>query len=176
MDGDSVEVDVSNQQTILPVDVRRLRDALISALQLEHVRSAVLSVTIVDNATIHRMNRDFLNHDYPTDVISFQLEFAAPDITDEKLPASDDDPEKTNPAALRGFGASIEGEIVASAEMASMMAPAANWSAQSELILYVVHGMLHICGYDDQSPEEQAVMRSREASIMSHLQTESASM
>lgn len=159
------EIDFRNDQNCLVVDTDRLRDALITALEIEHVASAVLSVSIVDNAAIHKLNRDHLQHDFPTDVISFQLDFTVDPESD--LPA-DADPaaEDCLPSA---FGANIEGEIIASAEMATEMAAQGKWSADAELLLYLVHGLLHICGYDDQSPAEQAIMRSRERLVLGTL-------
>ncbi len=181
------EIDINNQQTCVPVNVQELRQALLVALNLEAVESAVLSVSIVDNETIHRINREHLQHDYPTDVISFQLDFSFsssddievshdaegadtdteefPDTQADWLPAdeiTDDDP---RPAA----GAAIEGEIIASAEMAHQMAAEGAWSPGSELLLYVIHGLLHICGYDDLSAADKAVMRSREKLILEAL-------
>ena len=69
----------------------------------------------------------------------------------------------------RAAGAAIEGEIIASAEMAVSMATDGEWSAEAELILYIVHGLLHICGYDDLTPEEKCIMRARERAILSEL-------
>ncbi|MFM7059422.1 MAG: rRNA maturation RNase YbeY [Planctomycetota bacterium] len=133
------EIDIRNDQSLLPIDSVAIRRAVAVTLREEHVRAAVISITVVDDATIHRLNREHLQHDYPTDVISFQLEF---------LPDED--------------GSIVEGEIIASAETAMRMAPDGGWSAHSELLLYIVHGLLHLCGYDDLSPPDKAVMRSRE--------------
>jgi probable rRNA maturation factor len=121
---------------------------------MEQVAAAVLSISIVDNAAIHSLNRDHLQHDYPTDVISFQLDFSKDDDQLSELPAA---------------GASIEGEIIACAEMAASMAADGQWSVQDELTLYVIHGLLHICGYDDLNPDDKDVMRSRERTILSSL-------
>ena len=63
----------------------------------------------------------------------------------------------------------IEGEIIASAEMAAEMASSGQWTAMNELTLYVIHGLLHICGYDDLSPAEQAIMRTRERATLNSL-------
>ena len=152
------EIDISNSQRALAVDLAELRRVLEHALRLEQIRGAVLSVSIVDNATIHRLNREHLQHDYPTDVISFQLDFAR-----------DDDAPDDAPAELRAVGAIIEGEIIASAEMAAEMAATGQWSPIDELTLYVIHGLLHICGYDDLSPEEKTIKRSRERAILNAL-------
>ena len=204
----SYEIDISNRQTAIPVNCEQLAAAIKRALQIEDVASAVLSVSLVDNAAIHKINRDHLEHDCPTDVISFQLEFRLAERHDdvegddesdfehqwtedsgsnEYLEEdSDDDSDhlssedmseaiesQATPVALaadsRAASAMIEGEIVASVEMASQMAAEANWSQQAELTLYVVHGMLHICGYDDLTDDERVIMRAREAAIMSSL-------
>lgn len=148
------EIDISNRQRVTPVDCQVIEAAVRRALQIEQVQAAILSISIVDNATIHTLNRDHLQHDYPTDVISFQLDFSEDDDQLSELPAA---------------GASIEGEIIASAEMAASMAAAGQWSAQDELTLYVIHGLLHICGYDDLDAESKRVMRGRERAILSSL-------
>ena len=152
------EIDISCDLPASAIDVGALEDALRHALTVEQVASAVLSVTVVDNATIHRLNREHLQHDYPTDVISFPLSWSSPDF---KSPSAKTD--------RRSQGASIEGEIVVSAEYAAEMAPRCGWTTQDELTLYAVHGMLHICGYDDLSESEKSIMRSRERAVFKGL-------
>jgi probable rRNA maturation factor len=156
----SFEIDISSSQNSLSIDVNALTRAIERALQIEQVASAVLSVSIVDNNAIHQINREHLQHDYPTDVISFQLDFAF----EEEDDAADD-----LASGLRAAGAMIEGEIIASAQMASDMASAGQWTAMNELTLYVIHGLLHICGYDDLSPQDKIMMRSRERAILNAL-------
>ncbi len=190
MDDSAFEIDISNRQSALRFDENSLHAAVLKALAIERVSSAVLSISIVDNSAIHVINRDHLQHDYPTDVISFQLDFASADelqtfddfedeATDEDeefsddVDDSDDEDDDVETSELltegRAAGASIEGEIIASAEMAATMAGDGKWSAEAELILYVVHGLLHICGYDDLTPEEKCIMRARERAILSEL-------
>lgn len=192
MAASTFEIDISNRQSALPVDENSLHAAVLKALAIEQVSSAVLSISIVDNSAIHVINRDHLQHDYPTDVISFQLDFVPAwelqpeddvdddaededeeeDFTDDDDDFADEVDDVSSGELLsegRAAGASIEGEIIASAEMAATMANDGKWSAQAELILYVVHGLLHICGYDDLSPEEKCIMRARERAILSEL-------
>lgn len=126
-------------------------------LKVEQVASAVLSITVVDNAAIHEINREHLQHDYPTDVISFQLDWSCPDASAD---------ERAQLFSGRSEGASVEGEIIVSAEYASEMAAECGWSVQNELTLYAIHGMLHICGYDDLTVNEKDIMRSRERAIL----------
>ncbi|MCD0459627.1 rRNA maturation RNase YbeY [Roseiconus lacunae] len=98
-----------------------------------------LGVRVTDDATIHIINREHLNHDYPTDVISF--------------PYSDDAPH-------------LEGELVVSIETANENALQYETETVSELLLYVIHGVLHIGGLDDQSDEQRDVMRAAERTVM----------
>lgn len=196
-----VELDILNQQTKVDIDIDRLRQAAMAVLQAENVASAVLSITVVDNPAIHVINRDHLNHDYPTDVISFQLEFTS----DADLPLEDDfdddseeewfedeDLETESPddsgldaeedmesaeeqstpglsTSNRAEGYQIEGEVIVSAEYADQMAGEGGWTAMDELTLYVVHGILHICGYDDLTTDEKTIMRQREVAVMKSL-------
>lgn len=163
----SFEIDICNHQSLLRVAPGAIRRAIRKALRAERVRGAVVSVTIVDNAAIHKINRKHLQHDYPTDVISFSLEFLPGELYEEEdAVAVDDATRGGRNEGLPAAGAVIEGEIIASAEMALQMAPECGWSADSELLLYVVHGLLHLCGYDDLTPEDKQVMRGREQEIM----------
>ncbi|MGV2335928.1 MAG UNVERIFIED_CONTAM: rRNA maturation RNase YbeY [Planctomycetaceae bacterium] len=152
-----------------------IRRAVVTALREEHVQAAVVSITLVDNETIHRVNREHLQHDYPTDVISFQLDYNTDDNADDEEEENHYDEHETETAAesqAQDEGNEvprcimIEGEIIASAEMAIQMASECGWSPSSELLLYIIHGLLHICGYDDLSPPEKTVMRSRERHIL----------
>lgn len=136
-----IEVAVANEQSALAVDEARLRRAVRIALAGTAVRRAVVSVAVVDDDTIHRLNRQYLDHDYATDVLSFALD------------RSED---------------CLEGEVIVSADTASAAAGRFGWSAADELLLYVVHGVLHLAGYDDILPRQRAEMRQRERTCLAH--------
>ena len=70
-------VSISDEQQAVAVDSNWLVRIAESVLTGENVASAEISIALVDDATIHDVNRRFLRHDYPTDVISFRLD--APD-------------------------------------------------------------------------------------------------
>ena len=166
------EIDISDDQNSVQVDIKKLTQAIAHALQVEKVAAAVISVSIVDNPAIHKINREHLQHDYPTDVISFQLDFA---IEGDDEYDVDDNEEGNNEqlvelhSGLRAQGAMIEGEIIASAQMAAEMASSGQWTSMNELTLYVIHGLLHICGYDDLTPDEKQIMRARERAVLHEL-------
>lgn len=137
------EFTLSNEQDVLPVDDDLVERILAKILEDENAISADISLVILNNERIHDLNRQFLEHDYPTDVLSF--------------PLGDGD---------SGSEKAIEGEIVVSAEMAKERSEEFHWTAQNELLLYIVHGMLHLCGYDDKSDEKRQRMRIREAEVL----------
>jgi probable rRNA maturation factor len=129
-------------ETDATVDAKLIERAILWALDDTPYDEATVSVAIVDDETIHQLNRQFLNHDYPTDVLSFTLE---------------DDPPR------------LEGEIIVSVDTARQNAAEAGWSADDELLLYVIHGTLHLAGYLDKSPEDFAEMRAAEAAVLARL-------
>ena len=148
-------LDITDQQSLLAVDHDRLRAAIARVLTAERIVSAEISLALVDDAEIRRVNREFLGHDYATDVISFVL-------NDEASPL---DAERSNRVA--GVAAPhLEGELIVSTETALREAAAHGWTPADELLLYVVHGLLHLCGYDDLTDEARPVMRTREREVL----------
>lgn len=137
-----ITVAVANQQDALPLDRRRLRRAVRVILADEGIRQGEISVAVVDDAVIRRLHRQYLNRDCPTDVLSFALE--------------------------RGDG-SLVGEVVVSAETALAAAPRFGWPAEHELLLYVIHGVLHLVGCGDATRRERAEMRRREQGYLARL-------
>jgi probable rRNA maturation factor len=137
-----ITIEVADEQTKLPVDPARLRNAVARVLQGECVTAATLSIAVVDDPTIHELNRRYLQHDYPTDVLSFRL--------DEDADA-------------------VEGEVVVSVETATRQAERFGWTPHEELILYVVHGTLHLLGYDDHNEQDRAAMREQERFYLNQL-------
>lgn len=147
---------LDNRQTAVPIDLDRLDRRLRAAIAAERTASAELTVVIVDDATIRRWNREFLGHDWATDVISFPDEDAC------DAPQWDD-------IQPRGQGRAIAGELMVSAETARREADLRSASIDDELLLYCVHGWLHLCGYDDLTDEERPQMRARERAVLAPL-------
>jgi probable rRNA maturation factor len=153
-------IDIHNAQSHVRISVAYVRKVVRTVLGAERVTSAAISIALADNATVRRVNRDYLQHDYDTDVLSFLFDsMSAKDSGAQGRPA-DDDSRRT---------VRIDGEILASAEMAVETASQFGWSARDELTLYLVHGLLHLCGYDDQTLRERRIMRGRERAILAEL-------
>lgn len=139
----SYTIEIADQQE-LAID----SDALIkiaSAIFADHRYSEVeLSIALVDDATIRSLNRQYLNHDWETDVISFVLE---QNIVNESDPDS--------PATLSG-------QLIVSTETAARVAQEIDSTTAAEMALYVAHGTLHLVGYDDQDRDSVIEMRAAE--------------
>lgn len=137
-----IHVDIHNAQSLLELNEPLLEDVTRTTLEAEGVAAAEISIAILDDPAIHNLNRQYLDHDYPTDVLSFLLEEHA------------------------GPQRRIEGEVIISAEYAARSSADFHWSPHDELVLYLVHGLLHLAGYDDRTPEDRTVMRDREQNIL----------
>jgi len=138
----SFDISVANEQSQHAVDVEMLRQAALAVLKDSPYTSACISIAVVDNELIHDLNRRYLGHDWPTDVLSFVLQ--------------------------EGDG-HLEGEVVISAETASSSAAQLRWPPLAEQLLYVIHGMLHLVGYGDKTPAESRRMRQLEADFLRRL-------
>ena len=146
-------VTITDCQSALPIDADRLKEIVLHAVACEQLSEAEISVAIVDDRRSHELNRTHLQHDYPTDVLSFLLD-------------RDPDGECDPLASFPGRGRRVEGEVVVNAETAVRESDRFGWSAADELSLYVVHGVLHLCGYDDSCDEFRSAMRRREREVL----------
>jgi len=129
------ELSLANQQSAHAVNEGRLLDAARRVLADSKFASATISVAVVDDATIHSLNQQYLQHDYPTDVLSFVLD---------------------------ADGTHLNGEVVLSADTAAAAAAEEGWPPADEQMLYVIHGVLHLVGLDDESEAESRNMRAAE--------------
>ncbi len=118
------------------LDFQGLKAAARAVLEGEGIREAKVTVAFVDNTHIHRLNKQFLGHDEPTDVLTFPY---------------------TDPGSKR-----LEGEIAIGFEVARANAAERGHPVAAELALYVIHGCLHLCGYDDRTDAEAKRMRAKE--------------
>lgn len=129
------KIAIASPQEIVPIDRRHFREVVRRVLDGEGVAEAEISLAFVDNPTIHRLNKQYLNHDEPTDVLSFPLSESS---------------------------RKLSGELVLGAEVALARATELGHEVQAELTLYVIHGLLHLCGHDDHDPAAARRMRERE--------------
>ncbi len=136
-DVDNLLLEIINAQDFFEVDSDLVLALCEAIFDDANITSGKLGVVLVDSDTIQQYNRDFLNHDYATDVISFPLEDRRED----------------------GY---LEAEVLACTEVAQDRAAEFGWSQEEEILLYIVHGVLHLVGFDDQTPEGREEMRRKE--------------
>jgi probable rRNA maturation factor len=137
------KVSIATPQETVPIDRGRMREIVRAVLDGEGVADAEISLAFVDNLTIHQLNQRYLQHDEPTDVLSFPL---------------------SDPGAKR-----LAGELVIGAEVAKTQSEIRGHDVQAELALYVIHGLLHLCGYDDKSESAAKEIRERERHYLGKL-------
>jgi probable rRNA maturation factor len=130
----------------IPVDVDRWAALAHAALEAAGAHGE-LTLTFVDRAEIAALNADHLGKDGPTDVLSFPLD------TDDAGPA--------------GGVPVLLGDVVVCPVVALEQAPSHAGTADDELALLVVHGVLHVLGHDHAEPAETAAMRTRELELLS---------
>ena len=134
---DSCLIEILDKQDFFQLNeeiVHCLCERILTDSQLSSGR---LGIVLVDSDTIRQYNRDYLKHDYATDVISFPIE-------------------------SRLDEGHLEAEILACTEVAQERAPEFGWSKEEELLLYIVHGVLHAVGYDDTTTEARTEMQRKE--------------
>jgi probable rRNA maturation factor len=160
------QIEITDHQESSVIDHGLLKLAILRVLSEEGVQRAKISVALVNDTEIHDVNRRFLAHDYPTDVISFRFDEQIGGngkVTDRTLEALETD---VSTEVVTNSPVSIEGELIVSFETAIREAGVHGWSPEAELLLYVVHGVLHLCGYDDTTDEARPVMRTRERELL----------
>jgi len=132
------------------VDPETLRQAALTTLAHQCAPTVEVAVVIADDETLQTLNRRYRGVDAPTDVLAFPAERHGPyaESTDQ-------------PRYL--------GDVVISHPSASAQAAQAGHPLQAELQLLVVHGLLHLLGYDDATAAQRASMWSAQEAILTSL-------
>lgn len=128
---------VMNRQRRLPLDSDWLRRALTRVAAKEHLGRSAVNVVLVSDRQIRRLNRDFHGRAEVTDVLTFDYG-----------PAGGED--------------DVEAEVVVSAERALAEALSRGLPPDGELLLYCIHGLLHLAGYEDGTPAARQRMWRRQ--------------
>ncbi len=110
-----------------------------------------VSLVFTDSETVQKLNRDYRGVDEPTDVLAFNM-----------LPQKETSP----PFVLPPDGVARLGEVIISYPQAVEQAKEQGHSVNKELALLIIHGILHLLGYDHEQPEEEAKMRAREKELL----------
>lgn len=137
-DGPEPGLEVHHEHATLRVADGPVRAVVEAVCAGEGVEVASLGVILGDHALVHELNREWLGHDYETDVVSFVL--------DEE-------------AQAEGV---LDGEVYVDLDTAAERAPEFGVPMETEALRYVAHGVLHLCGHDDATDAQRAAMRALE--------------
>jgi probable rRNA maturation factor len=140
-----VDVYIFDEQKALSIPGTQVEAIAAQVIDLEGKRYDEVSVNFVDSSSIQKLHKDFFDDDTPTDCISFPM---------------DDDDES---------GYKVLGEIFVCPEVAIEYANEHGLDPYEETTLYVVHGLLHLMGYDDIEEVDVQAMRGAEKRHMSAL-------
>src|ERR687887_1043139 len=137
-------INLRNRQKIIPIDTQTLKKTLRRLLETLNCQTSDLSVLIVDDARIQRLNARYRGIDRPTDVLAFAM--------------------REGPFAH--LQAQLLVNVVISAETAVRQAHARRHSLAEELTRLLIHGTLHLLGYDHEvSAAAARLMRAKEREL-----------
>jgi probable rRNA maturation factor len=122
------------------VSEEKISNWIESTIEKEGKKLGALSYIFCSDDYLHKLNVEYLNHDTLTDVITF--------------------PYNANP---------VEGDIFISIDRVKDNANDLNISFENELHRVMIHGVLHLCGYMDETDEEEAIIRQKEDECLSQL-------
>ncbi len=140
-----MEIDVVSHN--IKCNEQRIHATACAILDLLNLPDAELSIVLCDDAFIHPINKDYRAKDKPTDVLSFSQregEFAFQDDN-------------------------ILGDVIISVETAQRQAKERKHSTENEIKILLIHGILHLLGYDHIEDNEAEVMQKKERELLSLL-------
>ena len=126
-------IDIINEQKVIEVDVDLLGEMAVRILEILGRQGVELCVVLTDNADIQALNREYLDRDRPTNVISF--------------------PQQEG----EGLQGSHLGDVVISVERAAEEALEAGIETMDRIRALLVHGICHLCGYNHEGVSEELI-------------------
>lgn len=138
-------VEIINE-TGLDLDyIETMKNLIDYAIEHEKIKNVIFNIIIVDNNYIHKLNKEYRGIDRPTDVISFALE----------------DNEDLTPSNVR-----VLGDIYISIDKVYEQAKEYGHSNLREICFLMIHGFLHLLGYDHMKEAEEKVMFAKQEEIL----------
>jgi len=143
-----MEILIKNQQKIIKLNQKKIEGIIKKVLQhLKVDDKTEISVLFTDDKFIRSLNNKYRGIDKPTDVLSFSLQegdVKSPEIESDKL----------------------LGDIIISIETAQRQADNLNHSIEKELTVLLIHGLLHLTGYNHEKDKDYKIMREKESEIL----------
>ena len=117
-----------------------------------------LGLVIASQERVQQLNRSYRGKDEPTDVLAFSMTSAVGDVADSPSFVAPPD------------GVLHLGEVIISCPQAVTQAKEHQHSVKKEMAILIIHGVLHLLGYDHDKPEMEEQMRAREGKILSYIE------
>ena len=130
-------VEIVGRHRAKDLPIRKLKALALRILQLTGHENFELTVGLIGNAEMRRLNAKFRNKDYPTDVLSFPAQ-------------------QNLPGAIH-----LLGDVIISFDKAQQQAKERSRSLQEEVVTLLIHGVVHLLGYDHERSEKDARIMGR---------------
>jgi len=147
-----MDISLENLQKKVSLNSSQILKIVKSILRYERIEKASLTIVFVTRQKIRSLNKKFLRRDYATDVLAFDLNDQA------SLKRKPSPKPKT-----------LVGDIIISTDAALKNAKAYETTLAQELTLYIIHGILHLLGFDDHAPRDIQKMRKKEQELLKRL-------
>ena len=130
-------VEIAQRGAGKKLSTRKFKKIALTILELAAEKNAELSVALIGNVEMRKLNAKYRKKDYPTDVLSFPVEGVVPEAT------------------------RLLGDVIISVDKAIEQAQARGHSSEQELITLLIHGVVHLLGYDHErsAPDARAMGR-----------------
>ena len=149
------------------IDVAWLQSIAEQALVAQNVSpNAELGLVIAGQERVQELNRDYLGKDRPTDVIAFSM---LPEPSPQGISEAD-----LLPFVVPPDGVLHLGEVIISYPQAAIQAEERQHPIKKEIAILIIHGILHLLGYEDNKPALKRQMIAKEADILSYIEKETA--
>lgn len=135
-------INIDSSQKSMRVPGKKIRELIAFVEKSEKVRFDEVDIAIVSGQKMAWCNRTYLGHAGQTDVISFDLTNTPPDPKH------------------------LVAELIVCSDVAIREAKKRKLAASNELLLYILHGLLHVIGYDDQTPADRKIMHKRQDHLL----------
>lgn len=139
------------------LDINWLQSVVRQVLMAQDVSSdAEVGLVIASQERVQELNRGYLGKDTPTDVLAFSM-----------LPAGGEPSFVLPPDGVLHLG-----EVIISYPQAVIQAEEQGHPVKKEMVILIIHGLLHLLGYEDEKPESKCQMVAREGEILSQIEGE----
>lgn len=137
-----MKIVIQNLQKKIPINPKKVKESVLKVLQIEKIKkTGQINFFFVTDSKIKKLNLKYRHENYPTDVLTF-------DMSGKR---------------------EILADVVISIDTAITHARIFKTSPRFEIYLYIVHGILHLLGYDDRNPKERKIIQERQEYILRKL-------